>query len=374
MRGIIFDGTTYGVVDDLATTDLEPDQVRVRIGACGVCHSDVSAVNGTFGGMMPTPFVMGHEGAGTVVEVGSAVTGTQVGDHVVVVTLDNCGRCRACTTGRPNLCQVSKLGAALAKRAQTGQEPTADELPAYFVYEGERIIGFANTGVMAEEVVVSQAQAVPIDKRVPLTSACLIGCGVVTGTGAVFNRARVYRGDSVAVIGVGGIGLNVIQAARIAGATKIIAVDANPAKEEFARTFGATHFIDAGEVDDTVAEVRAITGAGVDHSFECVGHVGLMRQAIDMAGPGGQTVILGVAPMEQEVSFPPVSIYQDKSVMGCRYGSTRPAADIPALVELYLDGRLLLDELVTTTYELTGLDHAFEDMEAGKLARGVLAL
>ncbi|MCB0996311.1 MAG: Zn-dependent alcohol dehydrogenase [Acidimicrobiales bacterium] len=374
MRGIIFDGTNYGVVDDLSTTALEPDQVRVRVGACGVCHSDVSAVNGTFGGMMPAPFVMGHEGAGTVVEVGSSVTTTQVGDHVVVVTLDNCGRCKACNTGRPNLCQVSKLGAALAKRAATGEEPTPEELPAYFEYGGKRIIGFANTGAMAEELVVSQAQAIPIDKRVPLTSACLIGCGVVTGTGAVFNRARVYRGDSVAVIGVGGIGLNVIQAARIAGATRIIAIDANPAKEEFARRFGATDFIDAAQADDTVLEVRKLSGSGVDHSFECVGNVNLMRQAVDMVGPGGQTIILGVAPMDHEVSFQPTTIYQDKSIMGCRYGSTRPAADIPALIDLYLDGRLLLDELVTTTYDLSELDHAFEDMEAGKLARGVLSM
>ena len=373
MRGILFDGEATTVVDSLGTTDLEPHQVRVRIGAAGVCHSDVSVVNGTFGAMFSPPFVMGHEGAGEVVAIGSDVTTVAAGDHVVIATIDNCGRCAVCVTGHPTLCQTSKLGAAIARRNETGEEPGPDDLPAYFTYQGKTIMGFANTGVFAEEVVVGQGQVVAIDKRVPFTSACLIGCGVLTGTGAIFNRAKVYRGDSVAVVGVGGIGLNVIQAARIAGATKIVAVDNNPAKEGFARQFGATHFVDSGQTP-AVDAVRDITGGGADYSVECVGHTGLMQEAVEMLGPGGTMVILGVAGMDAEMTIAPFQLYQDKSIMGCRYGSSRPAFDIPALVDLYLDGRLLLDELVSATYDLAELDRAFDDLEAGKLARGVLTM
>ena len=373
MRGILFDGEATTVVDSLGTTDLEPHQVRVRIGAAGVCHSDVSVVNGTFGAMFSPPFVMGHEGAGEVVAIGSDVTTVATGDHVVIATIDNCGRCSVCVTGHPTLCQTSKLGAAIARRNETGEEPGPDDLPAYFTYQSKTIMGFANTGVFAEEVVVGQGQVVAIDKRVPFTSACLIGCGVLTGTGAIFNRAQVYRGDSVAVIGVGGIGLNVIQAARIAGATKIVAVDNNPAKEGFARQFGATHFVDSGQTP-AVDAVRDITGGGADYSVECVGHTGLMQEAVEMLGPGGTMVILGVAGMDAEMTIAPFQLYQDKSIMGCRYGSSRPAFDIPALVDLYLDGRLLLDELVSATYDLAELDKAFDDLEAGKLARGVLTM
>ena len=222
-------------------------------------------------------------------------------------------------------------------------------------------------------MVLGQGQVVAIDKRVPFTSACLIGCGVLTGTGAIFNRARVYRGESVAVIGVGGIGLNAIQAARIAGATKIIAVDNNPAKEGFARQFGATHFVDSGR-DPAVDAVRDISGGGVDCAVECVGHTSLMADAVEMLGPGGNMVILGVAGMDAAMEIAPFQLYQNKSIMGCRYGSARPAFDIPALVDLYLDGRLLLDELVSATYDLAELDKALDDLEAGKLARGVLDL
>ncbi|WP_419925694.1 zinc-binding dehydrogenase [Candidatus Poriferisocius sp.] len=373
MRGILFDGEAALVAEGLGVTDLEPAQVRVRIGAAGVCHSDVSVINGTFGAMFPPPFVMGHEGAGQVLSVGADVTTVAPGDHVVIATIDNCGRCPVCATGHPTLCQTSKLGAAIARRNETGEEPGPGDLPAYFTYRGERILGFANTGVFAEEVVVSQGQVVAIDKRVPFTSACLIGCGVLTGTGAIFNRAKVYRGESVAVVGVGGIGLNVIQAARIAGATKIIAVDNNPAKENFARQFGATHFVDSGKYP-AVASVQEISPGGVDCSVECVGHTALMREAVEMLRPGGNMVILGVAGMEAEMAIAPFQLYQDKSIMGCRYGSSRPAFDIPALVDLYLDGRLLLDELVSATYDLAELDRAFEDLEAGKLARGVLTM
>ena len=370
---MLYDGQKLSVVDRLEITDPEPDQVVVRISAAGVCHSDLSMINGTVGGMIPAPFILGHEGAGVVEAIGSQVRSLAVGDHVVLTTIDNCGRCRVCTTGHPTLCQNSKLGQILARNSRSNQATEYHELPAYFRLDGKPVIGMANTGVFAERVVVGEGQAIAIDKRVPFTSACLIGCAVLTGAGAVFNRAKVYRGDTVAVIGVGGIGISCIQAARIAGATTIIAIDALAAKESMALQFGATHFVNARE-SDAVAEVLALTGGGVDYSFECVGAAPTMQAGIDMLAPGGATVILGVGGRDLTIPIAPFQLYQNKSILGCRYGAARAADDIPALVELYLQKRLLLDEMVSEQYPLEDVDRAFHDLEAGKLARGVLVL
>jgi S-(hydroxymethyl)glutathione dehydrogenase/alcohol dehydrogenase len=370
MRGVLYDGEQLLVSDRLEVIEPGHDQIVVRIGAAGVCHSDISMINGTVGSMIPAPFVLGHEGAGVVEAVGSHVTTVQTGDHVVLTTIDNCGRCDVCVTGHPTLCQNSKLAKVMARAARSNQATSYDELPAFFRLDGKPILGMANTGVFAERVVVNEGQAIAIDKRVPFTSACLIGCALLTGTGAVFNRAHVYRGDSVAVIGVGGIGISVIQAARIAGATKIIAVDALASKEAMARQFGATDFVDARATDATAAVVD-MTG-GVDYSFECVGAEATMTAAIDMLGPGGSTVILGVGGRDLTVPLAPFKLYQNKSVLGCRYGAARAADDIPALVDLYLQGRLLLDEMVTAVYPLEDVRRAFDDLDAGKLARGVL--
>jgi S-(hydroxymethyl)glutathione dehydrogenase/alcohol dehydrogenase len=263
------------------------------------------------------------------------------------------------------------MGRAIARRAAGGGDTAPGDLPTPFRLDGRPVCGFANTGVFAERAVVREVQAVPIDRRVPFTSACLIGCGVVTGTGAVFNRARVRRGDACAVIGVGGIGLNVIQACRIAGASRIVAVDTNPAKEDVARRFGATDFVNPRD-GDAVAAVIAATGGGANHAFECVGAEPTMLAAIDMTAPGGQIVILGVMGMDATIPVAPYKLYQDKSLLGCRYGSSRVADDIPRLVSLYLKGDLLLDELVSTIYPLGDLSRAFADLEAGRLARGVL--
>ena len=371
MRGVLYDGEQLLVSDRLEVIDPGDDQVVVRIGAAGVCHSDISMINGTVGSMIPAPFVLGHEGAGVVEAVGNRVTTVKIGDHVVLTTIDNCGRCAVCVTGHPTLCQNSQLAQVMARAARSNQPTSYDELPAFFRLDGKPILGMANTGVFAERVVVNEGQAIAIDKRVPFTSACLIGCALLTGAGAVFNRAHVYRGDSVAVIGVGGIGISVIQAARIAGATKIIAVDALASKEALARQFGATDFVDARATDAT-AEVVAMTSGGVDYSFECVGAQATMTAAIDMLGPGGSTVILGVGGRDLTVPLAPFKLYQNKSILGCRYGAARAADDIPALVELYLQRRLLLDEMVTTVYPLEDVRRAFDDLDAGKLARGVL--
>jgi S-(hydroxymethyl)glutathione dehydrogenase/alcohol dehydrogenase len=353
MRGILFTGKAE-LTDKIEVRDPRPDEVVVRIGAAGLCHSDVSVIDGTI--PFPPPVVLGHEGAGVVEEVGSAVTTLEPGDHVVLSTLSNCGMCPACESGHPTVCTKS-IG----------------KLTKPFTVDGEKAFSFANVSAFVERTVVGERQAVKIDPDVPLASAALIGCAVMTGVGAVLNRAKVTYGQSVAVIGMGGIGLNVIQASVLAGATTVIAVDTVAGKESMAREFGATHFVDATH-GDTVEAVKGIVAGGVDYAFECVGHPAVIRNAIDMLGWGGNCVILGVPRADAEASFLVSGMYMDKGILGCRYGSSRPRADIPLVVDLYKSGRLKLDELITRTYPLEDFEKAVHDLHAGELARGVLTL
>jgi len=355
VKGIVWTGRLE-VRDDVEVRPPDQGEVRVRISHAGLCHSDVSVIDGTI--PFPPPVVLGHEGAGVVEEVGDAVTKVKVGDHVVLTTLGNCGRCAACDRGQPTHCR-----------------DTMGRLSRPFTVGGEKAFSFANTGVFTEQVVVAETQAVVIDPDVPLSAACLIGCAVVTGAGAVLNRARVQPGQSVVVIGAGGIGQSAIQAARIAAAGRVVVIDANPAKEAVARRFGATDFVDASATDDTVAAVKDLGLAlGVDHVFECVGHPALIRQGIALLDWGGTLTLLGVPKLGTEAAFVVNDLYNDKSILGCRYGSTRPHHDIPLLVSFYKDGRLLLDEMVSQVYPLDQITQALEDLEHGKLNRGVLAV
>ncbi|KPI02351.1 Alcohol dehydrogenase GroES domain protein [Actinobacteria bacterium OK006] len=347
MRGVIFDGKRTQVVDDLEIRAPGPGEVQVAISAAGLCHSDLSVVDGTI--PFPVPVVLGHEGAGVVEAVGAGVGHVRPGDHVALSTLANCGTCAECDRGRPTMCR---------KAIGMPRQP--------FTRGGRPLYQFASNSAFAERTVVKAVQAVRIPKDIPLPSAALIGCGVLTGVGAVLNRARVDRGDTVLVIGTGGIGLNVLQGARIAGALKIVAVDANPAKEAVARRFGATHFLTSTEA------VKEILPTGADHAFECVGRVELIRQAIDLLDRHGQAVLLGVPPATAEASFLVSSMYLDKSILGCRYGSSRPQRDIALYADLYREGRLLLDELVTQTYPVEDFDKAAQDAEEGRVARAVL--
>ncbi len=352
MKGIVFDEDGLSVVSDLTVRDLRADEVRVDIQAAGVCHSDVSVIDGTI--PFPTPVVLGHEGVGIVSEVGSAVRGLALGDHVVISTLGNCGACDACDSGKPTHC-----------RSSIGQ------MNAPFRQGDRKVLQFANIGAFTEQTVVKARQAVPIAKEVPFEVASLLGCGVITGVGAVFNRAKVTHGQSVLVLGVGGIGLNVIQGCALSDALPILAVDTNPRTEALAKQFGATHFIDASAVDVNEA-VKEICPNGVDVSFECVGHPALIRTSIDALDWGGTCVILGVPKFGTEASFLVSGMYNDKNIMGCRYGAGRPHKDIPLFVDLYLAGRLKLDELVTKTYAIEDINQTIEDMHNGDLARGVL--
>ncbi|UNO41411.1 alcohol dehydrogenase catalytic domain-containing protein [Streptomyces sp. MST-110588] len=353
MRGVVFDGGRPVVVDDLEVRAPGPGEVLVAVRAAGLCHSDVSVVDGTI--PFPVPVVLGHEGAGVVEEVGPGVGHVEAGDHVALSTLANCGACAECGRGRPAMCRE-----AIGRPGKP------------FRRGGRELFGFASTSAFAERTVVKAVQAVRIPRGIAPASAALIGCGVLTGVGAVLNRAKVGQGESVVVIGAGGVGLNVLQGARLAGASPVVAVDANPGKAAPARQFGATHFVDASVRPDAVAAVREILPTGADHVFECVGSTRLIRQAIDLLDRHGQAVLLGVPPAGAEASFLVSSMYLDKSVLGCRYGSARPHRDIPLYVRMYTEGRLLLDELVTRTYAVEDFAEAMEDTREGRVARGVL--
>jgi Zn-dependent alcohol dehydrogenase len=357
VRGLVWTGAPgvgLQLRDDVELRDPAPGpgEVVVRIERAGLCHSDVSVLDGTI--PFPTPVVLGHEGAGVVEAVGAGVRKVSPGDHVVLTTLGNCGQCDACDRGEPTHCR-----------------DTFGRLPRPFTVGGEKAFQFANTGVFTERTVVRETQAVVIDRGVPFDAACLIGCAVVTGTGAVLNRAKVRPGETVAVIGVGGIGLSVVQAARIAAAGRIVAIDANPAKEAVARQFGATDFLTAAD-GDAVKDLGFANG--FDHVFECVGHAALVRAGVDLLDWGGNLVLLGVPKLGTEASFVVNALYNDKAILGCRYGTTRPHHDIPMLIGFYLDGRLLLDEMVSQVYDLGDVHVALDDLHAGKLNRGVLAV
>lgn len=349
MRGAVFDGSRLRVVDDLSVREPGAGEVLVRVVAAGLCHSDASVVSGII--PFPVPVVLGHEGAGVVERAGDGVDHVRPGDHVVLSTLTSCGSCPECGRGRPTMCRATFGGRN-----------------APFTWHGEATYAFANTAVFAERTVVRASQVVRIDDDVPLESACLIGCAVLTGAGAALNRAKVAANDTAVVIGAGGIGLNVIQGCRLARAARIVAVDTNPGKEELARRFGATDFV------DSVEAARELLPDGADHVFECVGSTALVRAAIDLLGWHGQCVLVGVPPAGAEASFPVASMYLDKSILGLRYGSSAPQADIPRYVTLYRNGHLLLDELVSRTFPLTDIDAAIADMDGGKVARAVLTM
>lgn len=358
MQGLILEGTTEDSVRlsteiELANTKLAPRQVRVEIKAAGVCGSDLSCVHGKY--YMPTPLVPGHEAAGVVTEIGSAVTYCAVGDHIILSTFSNCGHCADCEEGNPGNCSVS-MG-SLSQPYREGDQP---------------LYNFAGIGAFVQETIVSENQCIPIPKAMPLTAAALIGCGVVTGTGAVFNRANLKLGDTCVVIGAGGVGLNVIQAAKLCGASQIIAVDRVPEKEAFAVEFGATHFILADKDTDVIGEVKKLTGAGVDHAFEVVGSTKLLADCLAMTRPGGNICAVGVPDLSAEVTYPFQALHQNKNLLGVRAGGARPRKDFAMLARMYLDGQLKLDQLISNTSGLDGLQDAFDAIKNGTQARTVL--
>ncbi len=336
-------------IEEVRVRDPGPGEVRVAIRAAGLCHSDLSVIDGAI--PYPTPVVLGHEGAGVVDAVGAGVTAVREGDAVVLSTLAHGGRCPACEVGRPTECR----NAPSPKDARP------------FTLDGEPAYQFANASAFANWTVVREQSAIPID------CAALIGCGIMTGVGAVLNRARVETGAAMAVFGLGGIGLSCVQGGVLAGAAKIIAVDVVPAKLELARRLGATHAIDAGK-DDPVAAIRDLTRGGADYTFEAVGNLAVIRQALDALGAGGALTIVGVPKIGSRLDFVVHALYQNKAILGCRYGTARPRRDFAMLADLYLGGRLKIDELITRRYALDEFAAALDDLRAGRLARGVFSL
>ena len=332
-----------------------PGEVRVRLAAAGVCHSDLSFVNGTL--MSPRPVVLGHEGAGVVEAIGEGVDHVAPGDHVVLNWAPACRSCWHCTNGEPHLCPHA------SKRAGVTYAQLDDGTP---VYPG------LGTGAFAQQTVVGASGVVPLPDDVPLQAAAIIGCAVLTGVGAVLNTADVQAGQSVAVVGLGGVGLSVVQGARIAGADPIIAVDSSPAKESFARDAGATSFVLAG--DDTVAKVQEATGGlGVDHAFEVVGTAGTIKLAWSLARRGGDVTIVGVGGREEQISFTPLELWHfTRTIRPSFYGSSDPVRDVPRIAELIRGGELDLGGMISDEIGLADVPAAFERMRAGQGARSLI--
>jgi S-(hydroxymethyl)glutathione dehydrogenase / alcohol dehydrogenase len=334
-------------------------EVLVRTVATGVCHSDLHVVDGASRHDVGRPIVLGHEGAGVVEAIGAEVATVRPGDHVVACLSGFCGGCAQCLAGHPNLC----VGGAVAR---------AGSAPPRLSQRGEAFAAFAGVGSYAERMLLHENSVVKIDPDLPLDRAALVGCGVLTGVGAVFRTAGLEAGQTVAVFGCGGVGLSIVQGARIGGARQIIAVDVFDSKLEMARRLGATHVVN-GTRDEVVRAVRALTGgAGVDHAFEAVGNAALCRQAIESLAIRGTATIVGVLPPDATIEFPWLAIRPECRVQTSRMGSNRFRIDIPRYLELYRQGRLLLDEMVSRRGHLDDLNEAFRAMKAGEVARTVL--
>ena len=335
------------------------DEVVVKMVASGVCHSDLSVQQAKL--PVPPPVVLGHEGAGIVEEVGSGVTHVKPGDHVILSWVANCGECHYCAKGTPHLCDLS------TQAMMMGQE-------AVFEKDGVEITRMAGVGSFAERSVVRATACVKIADDIPLDRACLVGCGIMTGVGAAVNTAKVQPGQTVAVFGCGGVGLNTIQGAALCGASRIIAVDLNPKKLEMAKQFGATDVINASGAVDAPMVVKELTGGlGVDYAFEVVGVPALIAQAFQALKRGGRVVVVGVPAMGSDVSIPGFSIpLEEKSVIGSLYGSANMKRDMPLLCDLYQRGRLKIDELISRRIKLEDVNEAFAAMEKGEVARSVI--
>jgi S-(hydroxymethyl)glutathione dehydrogenase / alcohol dehydrogenase len=334
-------------------------EVLVRTVATGVCHSDLHVVDGLGRFALDRPIVLGHEGAGIVEAVGADVTTVRPGDHVVACLSGFCGACPQCLAGHPNLCTggiVTRPDGGVPRLSQDGKP-------------FRQFIGISS---YAERMLLHENSLVRIDPELPLDRAALVGCGVLTGVGAALRTSGLEAGQTVAVFGCGGVGLSIIQGARIGGARRIIGVDLHAAKLEMARRFGATETVNGAE-DDPVAAIRSLTGgAGVDHAFEAVGSAKLVRQAIESLAIRGTATIVGVLPPDAMIEFPWMAIRPECKVQTSRMGSNRFRADIPLYLDFYRQGRLLLDEMVTRRGRLGDINEAFRAMKAGEVARTVL--
>jgi Zn-dependent alcohol dehydrogenase len=338
-------------IEELELEPLREGEVLLDIVAAGVCHSDYHLIDG-HRTPRAIPWVMGHEGAGVVREVGAGVSSVAPGDKVILSIDAMCGHCRNCTNGSPALCETYPY-LPVTRMTRQGQ-------PVYHVRPPS-----------IEQTIALADACVQVPDDTPLDKACLIGCAVISGIGAVVNRARVQVGATMAVFGCGGVGLNVIQGGVLASASKIIAVDKIPYKLELAEQMGATHFVNA-DVEDPVRRIKEITGGGADYAFEAVGFPALVRQAINSVRPSGTAVVVGIQPSGQDVSVEGWHLLQDRTLMGSLHGSARPRTDFAWILDLYRQGKIKLNELVSRYRPLDEINEAFDDLKQGKVARTVL--
>ena len=351
---------------DVIEVDLEgprAGEVLVEIRATGVCHTDAFTLSGEDPeGAFPT--ILGHEGAGVVVEVGPGVTSLRPGDHVIPLYTAECRQCEYCLHPRTNLCQ--------AVRATQGQGLMPDGT-SRFSLDGRPLLHYMGCSTFSNYTVLPEISLAKIREDAPFDKVCYIGCGVTTGIGAVAFTMKVELGATVAVFGLGGIGLNVIQGARMVGAARIIGVDVNPAKVGLARKFGMTDFVNPGDVDDVVDHIVQLTGGGVDYSFECIGNVKVMRQALECCHKGwGQSCIIGVAGAGQEIATRPFQLVTGRSWRGTAFGGARGRTDVPRIVDWYMDGRINIDDLITHTMPLQDINRASDLIHNGKSIRTVI--
>ncbi len=339
-------------------------EVLVELKATGICHTDEYTLSGKDPeGLFPS--ILGHEGAGVVVEIGKGVTSLEVGDHVIPLYVPECRQCEYCLNPKTNLCQ------AIRSTQGSGLMPDGT---SRFSQGSKSLHHYMGTSTFANFTVVPEIALAKIRKDAPFDKVCYIGCGVTTGIGAVINTAKVEQGSNVVVFGLGGIGLNVIQGARLVGANMIIGVDVNPQRQAIAEKFGMTHFVNPKEVDgDLVPHLVNLTGGGADYSFECVGNVDLMRQALECAHKGwGESVIIGVAPAGAEISTRPFQLVTGRSWRGTAFGGASGRTHVPRIVDWYMQGKINIDDLITHTLPLERINEGFDLMHAGKSIRTVV--
>jgi S-(hydroxymethyl)glutathione dehydrogenase / alcohol dehydrogenase len=341
------------VIDDVQVSTPGPREVLIRTAAAGLCHSDLHFMEGMFPHSVPT--VLGHESAGVVEGVGSQVSYVQPGDRVISCLSGFCGACRYCLAGRPNLCDKAGLGC----------DPSG---PPRLRRGDQAVFQFADLSSFAECMLVHENMVVKIRPDMPLDKAALIGCGVTTGVGAVLNTAKVQAGDTVAVLGCGGIGLNAIQAAAIAGADRVIGIDPVASKRALALAFGATDVVDPSALDPVVL-VRKLTGGGVDHAFEAIGFPATVQQSFNMLRKGGTATVIGMIPAGEHVEIDGSQFLKEKRLQGSNMGSNRFRIDMPQYIDWYLSGKLKLDELVSAVLPLEEINDGFAALKGGEVAR-----
>lgn len=350
-------------IEEVELAGPKKGEVLVEIAATGICHTDAYTLSGADPeGLFPV--ILGHEGAGRVVELGAGVTSLKVGDHVIPLYIPECGKCKFCQSGKTNLCQAIRL---------TQGKGLMPDGTSRFSKNGKTILHYMGTSTFSQYTVVPEIALAKINPQAPLDKVCLLGCGITTGIGAVLNTAKVEPGATVAVFGLGGIGLSVIQGAVLAKAGRIIAIDINESKFEFAKQLGATDVVNPKKHSEPIQNVLVeMTGGGVDYSFECVGNVQLMRSALECCHKGwGQSVIIGVAGAGEEISTRPFQLVTGRSWRGSAFGGVKGRSQLPGIVERYLQGEIKVDEMVTHTVPFKDINQAFDLMHHGKSIRTV---